>query len=148
MTACEFVSIDKDKPKTEKGWIPRSGGSFKVEDRYESNLTAVDPATLEIKKSVHTRYPNYAGALSTAGELVFIALMDGTVAAYDDATLDELWKFNVGTSFAAPPMSFEVGGRQYVAIASGPSGPAKAKIRNTPELNDQRSATMLYVFGL
>ncbi len=97
MTACEFVSIDKDKPKTEKGWIPRSGGSFKVEDRYESNLTAVDPATLEIKKSVHMRYPNYAGALSTAGGLVFIALMDGTVAAYDDATLDELWKFNVGT---------------------------------------------------
>ncbi|HEV7984174.1 MAG TPA: PQQ-binding-like beta-propeller repeat protein [Xanthobacteraceae bacterium] len=148
MTACEFVSIDKDKPKTEKGWIPRSGGSFKVEDRYESNLTAVDPATLEIKKSVHMRYPNYAGALSTAGGLVFIALMDGTVAAYDDATLDELWKFNVGTGFAAPPMSFEVGGKQYVAIASGPSGPAKAKIRNTPELNDQRSATMLYVFGL
>jgi hypothetical protein len=35
-TACEFVSIDKDKPKNEKGWIPRSGGSFKVEDRYES----------------------------------------------------------------------------------------------------------------
>ena len=40
MTACEFVSIDRDKPKTEKGWIPRSGGSFHVEDRYESNLTA------------------------------------------------------------------------------------------------------------
>ena len=148
MTACEFVSIDKTKPNTEKGWIPRSGGSFKVEDRYESNLTAVDPVTFEIKKSVHLRYPNYSGALTTAGGLVFIALMDGTVAAYDDATLDELWKVNVGSGIAAPPMSFAVNGKQYVAIATGPSGPAKAKIRNTPELKDQRDATVLYVFGL
>jgi alcohol dehydrogenase (cytochrome c) len=74
--------------------------------------------------------------------------MDGTVAAYDDATLDELWKVNVGSGIAAPPMSFAVNGKQYVAIATGPSGPAKAKIRNTPELKDQRDATVLYVFGL
>jgi hypothetical protein len=35
-----------------------------------------------------------------------------------------------------------------LAHEARPSAPAKAKIRNTPELNDQRSATMLYVFGL
>jgi len=148
MTACEFVSIDRDKPKTDKSWIPRSGGSFHVEDRYESNLTALDPASLEIRKSVHLRYPNYSGTLTTAGGLVFLALMDGTVAAYDDTTLDELWKINVGSGFAAPPMTFEVNGKQYVAIASGPSGPARAKLMNTPELKDQHHATVLYVFGL
>ena len=104
--------------------------------------------TFEIKKNVHLRYPNYAGTLATAGGLVFIALMDGTVAAYDDTTLDELWKINVGSGFAAPPMTFEVNGKQYVAIASGPSGPARAKLMNTPELKDQRHATVLYVFGL
>src|SRR5215467_5849181 len=117
MTACEFVSIDKDKPKNEKGWIPRSGGSFKVEDRYESDLSVVDPVTFEIKNKVHLRYPNYSGTLTTAGGLVFIALMDGTIAAYDDTTLDELWKINVGSGFAAPPMTFETNGKQYVAIA-------------------------------
>jgi alcohol dehydrogenase (cytochrome c) len=150
MTACEFVSIDKDKPKNEPGmgWTPRSGGSFRVVDRYESDLSAVDPVTFEIKKKIHLRYPNYAGALTTAGGLVFIALMDGTVAAYDDTTLDELWKINVGSGFAAPPMTFEVNGKQYIAIASGPSGPAKAKIRNSPELKDQRDATVLFVFAL
>ena len=142
------MSIDRNKPSTEKGWIPRSGGSFKVEDRYESNLTAVDPVTFEIKKSVHLRYPNYSGTLTTAGGLVFIALMDGTVAAFDDVTLDELWKVNVGSGIAAPPMTFEVNGKQYVAIATGPSGPAREKIRNSPELKDQRNATVLYVFGL
>ena len=93
--------------------------------------------TFEIKKNVHLRYPNYSGTLTTAGGLVFVALMDGTVAAYDDTTLDELWKINVGSGFAAPPMTFEVNGKQYVAIASGPSGPARAKLMNTPELKEQ-----------
>jgi hypothetical protein len=57
----------QDKPKNEKGWIPRSGGSFKVEDRYESDLSMVDPVTFKIKKKVHLRYPNYSGTLTTAG---------------------------------------------------------------------------------
>ena len=43
------------------------------------------------------------------------------MAAYDDLTLDELWKVNVGAGLGAPPISFEVNGRQYIAIASGPS---------------------------
>jgi alcohol dehydrogenase (cytochrome c) len=60
-----------------------------------------------------------------------------------------LWKVNVGSDFSAPPMTFEVNGKQYVAIASG-IDPASAKRRraNSPELNDQRNATVLYVFGL
>ena len=45
--------------------------------------------------------------------------MDGSLVAYDDTTLDQVWKFNVGTGFNAPPMSFEAGGKQYIAILSG-----------------------------
>jgi alcohol dehydrogenase (cytochrome c) len=139
------VSIDTAKHSKERGW---NGGAFKTAERYESNLTAVDPVTGEIRKSVHLRYPNYAGALTTSGGLVFNALLDGTIAAYDDVTLDELWKFNVGSGISAPPMSFEVKGRQYIAIASGASGGARSRLVNTPELKEQRNATVLYVFGL
>jgi alcohol dehydrogenase (cytochrome c) len=145
LTNCEDVSIDTTKHSKDKGW---NGGAFKTEERYESNLTAIDPVTGEIKKSVHLRYPNYAGALTTGGGLVFNALLDGTVAAYDDTTLEELWKFNVGSGISAPPMSFEVNGKQFVAIASGPSGGAKSRLINTPELKEMRNATVLYVFGL
>jgi alcohol dehydrogenase (cytochrome c) len=60
-----------------------------------------------------------------------------------------LWKVNVGSGFSAPPMTFEVNGRQYVAIASGPSPPAKRRgLASAPELREQRNATLLYVFGL
>ena len=75
-------------------------------------------------------------------------MLDGTVAAFDDTTLDELWKINVGSGFSAPPMTFEVNGKQYVAIASGPSSAARSKLVNTPELKEQRNATVLYVFAL
>jgi len=142
---CEDISIDTAKHSKEKGW---NGGAYKTADRYESNLTAMDPVTGEIKKNVRLPYPNYAGALTTGGGLVFVALLDGTVAAFDDTTLDELWKFNVGSGITTPPMSFEVNGKQYVAIATGASISSRARLINTPELKDLRNVTMLYVFGL
>jgi alcohol dehydrogenase (cytochrome c) len=149
LTACEWVTNDKTiGAKRSEGWYVRSGGGYKVDGRYESTLTAVDPVTQEIKKKVRLPYPNYSGALSTAGGIVIVALMDGTVAAFDDQTLAELWKINLGSGFGAPPMTFEVNGKQYIAIASGPSPTSRTKLLATPELKDQHSATVLYVFGL
>jgi alcohol dehydrogenase (cytochrome c) len=79
---------------------------------------------------------------------VFTALLDGTVAAFDDTTLAELWKMNLGTYFKAPPITFEVNGRQYVAITSGGGVSARRRLTDTPELKDEGNATVLYVFGL
>jgi alcohol dehydrogenase (cytochrome c) len=98
--------------------------------------------------SVHLNYPNFSGTLATAGGVVFLALLDGTVAVFDDTSLEQLWKLNVGSGFSAPPMTFEVNGKQYVAIVSGPSPAARARLANTPELREQRQAVVLYVFGL
>jgi alcohol dehydrogenase (cytochrome c) len=47
-----------------------------------------------------------------------------------------------------PPMTFEVNGKQYVAILSGLSPISKRKIALTPELKEQRNQTMLFVFAL
>ena len=145
LSNCEEIAIDTAKHSKATGW---SGGSFKNSERYESNLTAIDPLTGEVKNNAHLRYPNYSGTLSTGGGLVFIGLLDGTVVALDDITLEQLWKINVGSGFTAPPMTFEVNGKQYVAIASGPSAAGRSRLVNTPELKDQRQATVLFVFGL
>jgi alcohol dehydrogenase (cytochrome c) len=93
-------------------------------------------------------YPNNSGALTTAGGLVFTGFTDGSLMAYDDTTMEELWKINVGTGFQAPPMTFEVNGKQYVAILSGLSAISKGRHVFTPELRDMRNQTMLFVFGL
>ncbi len=145
LTACTTIAIDPQKHSKEKGW---NGGNSSTTERFESNLTAIDPVTGEIKKNVHLAYPNYSGTLATGGGLVFLGLLDGTVAAFDSTTLEELWKINVGSGFSAPPMTFEVGGKQYVAIVSGPSPVARGRLVNTPELKEQRNALVLYVFGL
>jgi alcohol dehydrogenase (cytochrome c) len=49
--------------------------------------------TGEIKKKAHVIYPNVSGVLATAGGLVFTGLTDGSIIAYDDETLEPLWKF-------------------------------------------------------
>ena len=64
-------------------------------------------------------YANTSGALATAGGIVVTALIDGTVVALDDQTLEELWSINVGTGINAPPMTYAVDGKQYIAIATG-----------------------------
>jgi hypothetical protein len=45
-------------------------------------------------------------------------------------------------------MTFEVNGKQYIAIVSGPSPAARARLVNTPELREQRNAVVLHVFAL
>jgi len=102
----------------------------------------------KMRIAVHAPYPNFSAALATAGGLVFTGLGDGTFIAYDDVTLEALWKINLGSGFNAPPMTFEVGGKQYVAILSGLSQFSKARLGLTPELREMRNQTMLFVFGL
>ena len=145
LTACVTITIDRAKHNKELGW---NGGLSTTTDRWESSITAVDPLTGEVKKSIQLKYPNYSGTLATAGGLIFAALLDGTILAFDEITLEELWKVNVGAGFTAPPMTFEFNGKQYLAIASGSSAVARAKLVNTPELRDQRQATLLFVFAL
>jgi alcohol dehydrogenase (cytochrome c) len=145
LSNCSTVTIDREKHSKERGW---NGGLGSTADRWESDLKAADPLTGEIRKSVHLNYPNYSGTLATGGGLVFLALVDGTVAAFDDTTLDQLWKINVGSGFSAPPMTFEVNGKQYIAIVSGPSPGARGRLVNSPEVREQRHALVLHVFAL
>jgi alcohol dehydrogenase (cytochrome c) len=144
-TPCVVLTQDPTLSNRAGDW---KGGTYKQTERFESNLVVADPFTGEIKKTVHIPYPNYSGTLSTAGGLVFTGFTDGTFVAYDDATLDELWKINLGDGFNAPPMTFEIGGKQYVAILAGLSPIARSKHQLVPELKDMRNQTMLFVFGL
>jgi alcohol dehydrogenase (cytochrome c) len=133
------------------------GGAIGDGGRVTGGLVVVDPGSGEVKKRVDLPYPDSAGALATAGGIVVTAMIDGTILAYDDQTLDELWRINVGSGFNAPPMTYAVNGKQYIAIASGLccAGPGAAGPRNTrgrvartPELRMQGNATVVWVFAL
>ncbi|HTP90540.1 MAG TPA: PQQ-dependent dehydrogenase, methanol/ethanol family [Xanthobacteraceae bacterium] len=145
MSSCNQLTLDTSLSNKAGDW---KGARFKNIERNDSDLIAADPMTGEIKKRIHIAYPNNSGVLATAGGIIFTGYTDGTFAAYDDTTLEQLWKINVGTGFDAPPMTFAVDGKQYIAILSGLSGIAQRRHNFTPELKDQRNQTMLFVFAL
>jgi alcohol dehydrogenase (cytochrome c) len=145
MSSCNEVTLDPKLSTKAGDW---KGATFKNIERNETDLIVADPFTGDVKTKVRVPYPNNSGALATGGGLVFTGFTDGTFAAYDDTTMQQLWKINVGTGFNAPPMTFEVNGKQYVAILSGLSPISKRRHSHTPELREQRNQTMLFVFGL
>ncbi len=64
--------------------------------------------------------PTAGGPIATAGGLIFIgATMDERFRAFDIDTGEQLWETATPTSSMATPMTYEVGGRQFIVIASG-----------------------------
>jgi alcohol dehydrogenase (cytochrome c) len=149
---CNYVETVEQKDMEDQGgpakWRERfTGGGPKTPDRLYGSLKAVDPVTGETKAALKLDYPNVAGALATGGNLVFTGLPDGTFSAHDAKTLKELWSFNVGTGINAPPITYSVNGKQYIAVLVG-SRQAPNIVPLSPELKNTSTASMLFVFAL
>jgi quinohemoprotein ethanol dehydrogenase len=84
-----------------------------------NTLTAMDTRTNKIVWQKHGVGEENKGTMSTAGGLMFTGQTDGNMKAYDAKTGDDLWSFQVGWGIGAPPMSYEAGGQQFVAVAVG-----------------------------
>jgi alcohol dehydrogenase (cytochrome c) len=108
------------------------------------SVKALDPVTGDVKATARSDLPNWSGVLATAGNLVFTGLWEGALVAYDGRTLQELWRFDTGCGIMAPPISYAVGGKQYVAVAAGPHW---LGVRRN-ELKLANACSMLYVFAL
>ncbi len=84
-------------------------------------LSAVDLKTGAIRWQQKTDEPLIGGTLATAGGLVFTGEGNGDFSAFDAKTGARLWQFHCGAGVNAPPISYEVAGKQYVAVAAGGS---------------------------
>lgn len=82
-------------------------------------LWAMDLKTGKVvAKKTFPQY-NESGMLSTDGDLLFTGHNTGKFSAYDADTLDEVFSFSLGTPITAPPMTYKVGDKQYVAVVAG-----------------------------
>ena len=71
---------------------------------------------------------NLGGAIATAGNLVFIgATVDGFFRAFNTLNGDLLWETQLPAGGQATPMTYQVGGSQFVVIAAGGHGKLKTK---------------------
>jgi len=66
--------------------------------------------------------PGNGGVLTSAGGLVFAGTAKGTLNAYSAVTGKPLWSFDAGIGIIAPPITYAVNGKQYVAIMAGYGG--------------------------
>jgi len=87
--------------------------------------------------------------VATAGGLVFSGTIDGTFTAFDDQELKPLWSFNVGTAITAAPISYSVGGKQFIAVHVGGGNPWNVGLlKAAPELQNLEGGSSLFVFAL
>jgi alcohol dehydrogenase (cytochrome c) len=81
-------------------------------------IRALEPTTGEMRWEFKLHSPPWAGVLSTAGGLVFSGSDEGNFYALDAKTGKSLWDFQTGGPIGANPISYQVDGRQYVAISA------------------------------
>ncbi|TPE52140.1 methanol/ethanol family PQQ-dependent dehydrogenase [Amaricoccus solimangrovi] len=86
------------------------------------NFIAWDATKGEIKWSIPEQFSVWSGALATAGDVVFYGTLEGYLKAVDAETGKELYKFKTPSGIIGNVMTYEHGGKQYVAVLSGVGG--------------------------
>jgi len=146
--SCNRVTIAETKGLPAKSREFFTGGGPSQPVRITGSVTAIDVTTGKVAGKFETKFPNLGGTLATK-DLVFSGEPSGEVYALDGKTLQKLWGFNTGGGVSAPPMTFMVDGKQYVAILVGMGGAwDKWFIDATPELKTMQPGSTLYVFAL
>jgi len=73
----------------------------------------------KIRWQVRTPDPLVGGVLATAGDVLFTGEGNGNFSAFHARTGERLWQFNCGAGVNAPPVTYQIDGKQYVAVAAG-----------------------------
>lgn len=82
-------------------------------------FVAVDVETGKIAWQYKTPQPLIGGVLATAGNLVFMGEGSGWLDAFNAKSGERVWRYNLGAGVNAPPITYQVNGEQYLAVAAG-----------------------------
>ncbi len=127
-------------------------------------LKAFDVANKKWLWELPSALPMFAGVLATKNGLLFTGDQLGNFMAVDADNGKQLWRFQTGSGINASPITYELDGKQYVAILSGLggdpsfyfSGPkggmlwvfaVDGEVKDTTSFNPQLLETTLPVYG-
>jgi alcohol dehydrogenase (cytochrome c) len=121
---------------------PNTDGKF-------GRLEAINLDTKKVVWTKRQRAPVASAMLATAGGLVFNGSIDRRFSAYDEMTGKVLWETRLNASPSSYPVTYTVGGEQYVAVVSGGGGAFDGAGRSmTPEIDSPNGGTAVVVFKL
>lgn len=128
-------------PKTRP--VPNSDGRY-------GRVQAFDLQNRKVLWTERQHAPMTSGVLATAGGVVFAGGLDQTFSAYDEKTGKKLWSTRLADVPSAAPVSYMVGGKQYVAIVTGfGSLQSTGFVQLVPDITTPvRPGSAIYVFAL
>ena len=95
------------------------GGTVQSDKTSQGWITAVDASTGAVRWKYRSSRPVVGAVTTTAGGLVFGGELTGSFIALDARSGDVLYRFNTGGPIGAGIVTYELGGKQYVAVMSG-----------------------------
>ena len=123
----------------EFAWLDSAGA--------KGELKALEPLSGKTAWSYPTQVPMNGGTLVTSGNLVFSGAQTGELYAFHAETGEKLWEYRTGSGIIAPPVTYRLDGKQYVAIASGLGG-VYAAVSGDPYLKNINPGGAIWVFAL
>jgi quinohemoprotein ethanol dehydrogenase len=108
-------------------------------------LQAWDPLNQKLKWNVEGGGGIGGGTTTTAGNLVFQTINDGRFRAIRADNGQVLYEVKVGRTGMAPPITYEVDGKQYVAFGGGLGRAATVVGANNEKVDNP---PIMFVFAL
>ncbi|MCL5770000.1 MAG: PQQ-binding-like beta-propeller repeat protein, partial [Planctomycetes bacterium] len=131
------------------GQVYWGGISNPVPNSGYGHVTAIDVEKKKIVWETRTAFPVVCGVMCTASGLVITGTPDQKMLALDADTGKILWQYRGISGWHSAPVSFSVGGKQYIAFANGWGGWVTGfNSAGTPSLKGVPMEENMYVFAL